>query len=258
MTICLPVKPDWFATEDLGDGVTLITEPDMNPDVRCNMFHVRGTDRDMIVDTGLGLFSLAGSLPWLAERRIICVSSHSHFDHIGATHEFRERLIHPAEADILADPTNDATLATWLFSEMSDAEMFDPVPDAWDRSRYRLYPAPATGLIEDGDVIDLGDRQFTVLHTPGHSPGGIALFEETTGIMIAGDFLYDGDLITNAYHSNMADYHATMRGMREVSPRIVHAGHYASFGLDRYRALIDQFLQDYSDQTQAGPGTPGT
>jgi cation diffusion facilitator CzcD-associated flavoprotein CzcO len=28
---------------------------------------------------------------------------------------------------------------------------------------------------EDGDVIDLGDRQFEVIHTPGHSPGGIAL-----------------------------------------------------------------------------------
>ena len=49
--------------------------------------------------------------------------------------------------------------------------------------------------------IDLGDRAFEVIHTPGHSPGGIALYEPKTGILLSGDIVYDGPLIDDAYHS---------------------------------------------------------
>ena len=68
--------------------------------------------------------------------------------------------------------------------------------------------APATRLLWDGDMVDLGDRQFEVIHTPGHSPGGIALWEAATGVLFSGDIVYDGPLIEDTYHSNAADYHA--------------------------------------------------
>ena len=42
---------------------------------------------------------------------------------------------------------------------------------------------------------------FEVVHTPGHSPGGIGLFERATGIFLSGDVIYDGPLIDDAYHS---------------------------------------------------------
>ena len=57
--------------------------------------------------------------------------------------------------------------------------------------------APATRLIDEGDVIDLGDRIFEVLHTPGHSEGEILLWEAFTGILFSGDMIYDGDLIND-------------------------------------------------------------
>ncbi len=238
---------NWFEAVPMGEGVTLIHEPHVHPFFRCNMFHVRGRYRDMIVDTGLGWFSLTAGLPWLLDRPIVCVSSHTHFDHIGSTHEFAERLVHPAEAEIQADPRPEWTLADPYLVKTPASEIFYDEPEGWDPAKYVIPPAPATGLVEDGDVVDLGDRAFRVVHTPGHSPGGIALLEEATGIMIAGDIIYDGPLVTDCYHSDMDDYRATMRRLRELEPSVVHGGHFESFGLSRYRELIDAFLAEFED-----------
>jgi glyoxylase-like metal-dependent hydrolase (beta-lactamase superfamily II) len=241
----LPVVPhaDWYETIPMSHGVTLIQEPWMPPFFRCNMLHVRGRDRDMLVDTGLGAVSLTGALPWLRERPMLCVSSHTHFDHIGSTHEFAERLVHPAEAHILADPRPEWTLwASYGADPEADRALFTGIPEGWQRTRYRIEPAPATGLLDDGDLVDLGDRRFRVIHTPGHSPGGIALFEEATGVLIAGDILYDGPLVTDTFHSDLGDYARTLRAIRDLPVSVVHGGHFASFGRHRWRELVDDFL----------------
>jgi glyoxylase-like metal-dependent hydrolase (beta-lactamase superfamily II) len=62
--------------------------------------------------------------------------------------------------------------------------------------RYRIRPVPAHRLLAERDVIDLGE----VVHTPGHSPGGIGLIEQTTGVFLSGDIVYNGPLIHDAYH----------------------------------------------------------
>ena len=77
---------------------------------------------------------------------------------------------------------------------------------------------------------------------PGHSPGGIALFEKKTGTLLSGDIVYDGPLIDDAYHSDPSDYLATLARMRDLPVAIVHGGHFPSFGATRYRQLIDEYL----------------
>jgi glyoxylase-like metal-dependent hydrolase (beta-lactamase superfamily II) len=203
------------------------------------MWHVRGRDRSRLFDSGLGVVSLVEQFPWLAARPLLAVMSHTHFDHIGNAHEFAERACHPAEAAILAAPDAVATLA----SRYATLEMFESLPPGgFDPANYRVLPAPATRLVEAGDVIDLGDRHFTVIHVPGHSPGSIALWEAASGVLLSGDAVYDGPLIDDAYHSNAADYRDTMRRMRELPVRVVHGGHYPSFGRDRFRTLIDDYV----------------
>ncbi|TGV95685.1 MBL fold metallo-hydrolase, partial [Mesorhizobium sp. M2E.F.Ca.ET.154.01.1.1] len=49
--------PDWYETIRMADGVTLIHEPWIKPFFRCNIWHVRGRDRDLLFDSGLGHFS---------------------------------------------------------------------------------------------------------------------------------------------------------------------------------------------------------
>lgn len=230
---------DWYRVERLAHGVTHIEERWIKPFYRCNIWHVRGRECDLLVDSGLGSVSLVAAFPWLLERPLLALASHAHFDHIGNHHEFRRRAIHSAEAGVLANPDAHATLA----DRYATLDMFDKLPpDGFDPAAYRVLPAPATRIVEAGDVIDLGDRRFTVLHVPGHSPGSIALWEERTGVLFSGDAVYDGPLVDDAFHSDVPAYLDTMRRLRELPVEVVHGGHFASFGRQRYRQLIDEYI----------------
>jgi glyoxylase-like metal-dependent hydrolase (beta-lactamase superfamily II) len=229
---------EWYETITMGEGVTLIHEPWIKPFYRCNIWHVRGRERDLLFDTGLGHFSLIRYVSLVTERAVMCIASHTHFDHIGCHHEFSDRRVHPAEAHILADPRNELTLADRYATD----EMFERLPEGWRSGGYRVVPAPAGRTIENGDIVDLGDRAFEVIHTPGHSPGGIGLFERATGVFLSGDVIYDGPLIDDAYHSDRAMYAQSMERLETLPVSVVHGGHFPSFGPQRFREIIVEYL----------------
>lgn len=236
---------DWYATAPMGDGVTLIGEPFVKPFYRCNMWHVRGRDRDLLIDTGMGVVPLRRWVPLVTERPLTAVASHTHFDHIGAHHEFPDRLAHPAEAEILADPTRAATLADPYVTD----DIFDRLPpEPFMAATYAVRGAPATRLVEDGDAIDLGDRRFEVIHTPGHSPGGIALWEAASGILFSGDIVYDGLLIEDTYHSDALDYRTSMARLRDLPVRIVHGGHFPSYDGARHLDIVRAWFAAHDGQ----------
>ncbi len=229
---------DWYRIRRLGDGVTLIDEPWIHEYYRCNIWHVCGRDRDMLVDTGMGVVSLRSQVPLVTERPLSAVASHTHYDHIGCHHEFADRVVHRDEAGLLAGPTRQNTLAEWV-----NDTIFDRLPPApYLSTTYTVRNAPATRIVADGDVIDLGDRHFEVIHTPGHSPGGIALWDAATGVLFSGDIHYDGPLGDDLYHSDPADYFRSMKRLLEIPVHVVHAGHYPSFGAERHRELILAWL----------------
>lgn len=230
---------EWYRSVALEDGVTHLFEPYINPFYRCNIWHVAGRDGSLLFDSGLGAVSLLGQYPWLEHGPLVVIASHTHFDHVGGHHEFAVRAVHSSEAHILAAPNRDNTVAT----RYATLAMFEKLPpDGFDAAGYAVRAAPATRLLEAGDVIDLGDRHFEVLHVPGHSPGSIALWESARSILFAGDAVYDGELVDDAYHSNPEDYLETMRRLRGLPVRVVHAGHYPSFGRRRFLELIDDYV----------------
>ena len=232
----------WYEVIPLADGVTHIHEPHILPFYRCNIWHVRGRDRDLLIDSGMGVVSLRAQVAQLAERPVLALASHTHFDHIGNHHEFSERLVHGAEAGLLARPSRPGTLADIYVKD----EIFTMLPPGgWHSEDYEVTPAPATRLIAEGEAIDLGDRHFEVLHLPGHSPGSIGLWEKATGIFFSGDAIYDGPLIEDCYHSDIDDYVRTMRRVHELPATIVHGGHFPSFGRERLRILADAFLRKH-------------
>ena len=238
---------DWWRVRSVGDGVTWIDEPHIREFYRCNLWHVRGRDGDMLVDSGMGVVSLRQWVPLVTKRPVQAVASHSHFDHIGCHHEFDCRLCHQAEADLLANPTRANTLADPYVTD----EIFTALPpDTYLSTTYAVKSAPATRMLVDGDIIDLGDRHFEVIHTPGHSPGGIALWEAASGILFSGDITYDGPLIEDTYHANAIDYHRSMVRLYDLPVRIVHGGHFKSFDRTRHREIIADWLQ--SKETARG------
>src|SRR5580658_2458745 len=110
-------------------------------------------------------------------------------------------------------------------------------------SQFRCPPAPATRLVQEGDVIDLGDRVFEVLHLPGHSPGSIGLWEAATQTLFSGDAVYDGPLLDEIPGSDIAAYCRTMERLAGLPVRVVHGGHDPSFDGARLRQLARAYLE---------------
>lgn len=231
---------NWFEAKDMGYGITLIQESFMDPAVGCNIWHIRGKKRDIIFDSGSGLVSLKKSFPRLFKRPIICVSSHTHFDHIGGSYEFENRRMHKAEAHIIAIPTRENTTVDGYM----DYSLFSALPfDGFDPDTYQVRPAPPTCLLKDADTIDLGNRILEVLHLPGHSPGTIGLYDPDRKILFSSDAIYDGKLYDDVYHSDIPAFIDTMKRLLTLPVSQVHGGHYNSFNQPRMHALIYSYIQ---------------
>ena len=231
---------DWWRVRSVGDGVTWIDEPHVREFYRCNVWHVRGRDRDMLVDSGMGVVSLREWVPLVTERPLEAVASHTHFDHVGCHHEFPCRSCHGAEAHLLRAPTRENTFADKYVTD----DIFTSMPPApYVSATYAVQAAPATRLLWDGDVVDLGDRRFEVIHTPGHSPGGIALWEAATGVLFSGDIVYDGELIEGTSAQEQAQYIRSMERLLALPVRVVHGGHFPSYSGERHRTIIREWLE---------------
>lgn len=250
----LSVAERWFEFDRISDDITRIWEPYTTRLMQCNIWHVRGRDRDLLVDTGFGVASLHQAARQLFNKPLSAVATHAHLDHVGSLHEFPERIIHRAEAHELDADSEPFS----LIREDHPRAMIDMI----ERAGYPLGPtfitalplanfsltefsraaAPATRLVEEGDVIDLGNRVFEVLHLPGHSPGSIGLWEAATATLFSGDAIYDGPLLDELPGSSIPVYLNTMRRLESLPARVVHAGHDPSFDGARLRALARAYL----------------
>lgn len=251
----MPVADRWFDLQPLDDGITLLTEPHVIRLMRCNIWHVRGKDRDLFIDTGMGVASLVDAAQELLDKPVTAVATHGHGDHIGSHHEFDDVLAHPAEADSLEHGTLQTLdpIVAWGTEEVeslrragydtSPRYFVTALPAGVALESFVQKPARVTGLIEDGDVVDLGDRHFEVLHLPGHSPGSIGLWEASTGILFSGDAIYDGPLLDESHDSNIEQYCTTMERLLTLPVTAVHGGHDPSFGLERLRHIALTYLR---------------
>lgn len=257
MSLSLPVRSPWFSVAAAAPGVTRITEPGAHRLMRANVFLIEGRDRAVLFDSGLGVADLAGLVHSLTDKPLVVVASHTHLDHIGAHHQFAgaEILVHPAEADALArpDPADSlsfaqfgapavATLAALGFD--TGGPLLEAVPaEGFDVAGFRATGIRPTRLVEEGDTIDLGDRVLTVLHLPGHSPGGIGLLDPAGDALFAGDAVYEGTLIDSLPGGSIPAYRATMARLADLPVAVVHGGHNGPFGRDRLKALAAGYLE---------------
>jgi hydroxyacylglutathione hydrolase len=105
------------------------------------------------------------------------INTHGHFDHVGANAALQEATgapiaIHQADADMLSQPSAEA-----LFF-----------------SGGQLKPSRAAILLKEDDILEFGTLQLKVLHTPGHTLGGICLVLQNEPIVYVGDTLFAGSI----------------------------------------------------------------
>lgn len=212
---------DWFEVREFDDGVVGIGEPGHSEDVKSYL--VRGRDRALLVDTGTGIGDIRAVVESLTDRSVLLVNSHGHWDHIGGDWRFDPVWIHRAEADLPPAGVPNARMK----GRISPEHLSRPLPPGVDPETFAIPPAAVGRVLDGGEVVDLGDRRFVVVLTPGHSPGGITLVEERTGIAIVGDALYAGPLYGHLEGSDPAVYRETLRWLAELAPglRAIYPGH---------------------------------
>jgi hydroxyacylglutathione hydrolase len=141
----------------------------------CFILGCEKTNEAVVIDPGDEANRILSGLQKKALQLKYIINTHGHFDHVGGNKALKEKteapiLIHRAEAPMLAHLADSA--AVWgMHIENS------PAPDR---------------LLEDGDQITFGEITLEVIHTPGHSPGGISLY--TPKDLFVGDTLFAGSI----------------------------------------------------------------
>jgi hydroxyacylglutathione hydrolase len=137
---------------------------------------------------------------------IVC--THAHFDHVGAVPDLKKEtgaklVIHRDELEIYKSTKDQAAIWGYELDPLPEPDMF----------------------VSEGDKIEVGDLKFEILHTPGHSPGGICLYGE--GILITGDTLFAGSVgRTDFYGGDMEKLKRSFRRLLSLSDKIkVLPGH---------------------------------
>ena len=144
----------------------------------CYIVHVEGERGCWVVDAGFGPQPMIEYIAEHGLEPVQAVQTHAHVDHIAGLNDLRDRwpqmgiLIHPAEREFLTDTILNLSAAAG-------------VP---------IVAPQATGSIEHGQRLDLDGRTFEVRHTPGHSPGGITLYNPDDRVAIVGDALFAGSI----------------------------------------------------------------
>jgi glyoxylase-like metal-dependent hydrolase (beta-lactamase superfamily II) len=243
----LPVAEGWFRQSVAGGGVTLFVERYIDELLESNVWHVRGRDRDLLVDTANGIGALRPFVdPLTSGRPLVAVATHGHFDHSGGLHEFDDRRCHPHDEADVREPFrlrlrredfDDDTVDMYAYYDY-------PVPDLviralpaadFDVAGWTTPGAEPTSLVAEGDVVDLGDRAFEVLHTPGHTAGSISLWESESGTLFSGDAIYVGDRLS---WDDREAFLRSLERIRRLPVEVVHAGHGRTFGREDLHATI--------------------
>lgn len=184
-------------------------------------------------------------MPELFAHNLIAVLTHGHLDHAGGAAEFADVRLHPGDAVATVATLDAAELLSGLGAppeECLPTWLVDAVPhEGWHPRDYRIT-APDVRPLAEGDVLDLGDLSFVVLHTPGHTPGEIALWDESAGELVTGDLVYDDVLLDDLRESDRAAYADSLRRLLDLDVRIVRPGHGASFDGDRLREIVHDHL----------------
>jgi hydroxyacylglutathione hydrolase len=136
----------------------------------CYIVGSESSKEGMIIDPGADAGKILAGVRDLGLDIKTILITHGHIDHVSALKEVKEAtgaetLIHADDARALQDGRQAMMLGA-------------------------SYPvSPPDRLLKDGDSVDVGELHFTVLHTPGHSPGGICLAGE--GVVFSGDTLFN-------------------------------------------------------------------
>ncbi len=175
------------------------------------------TGESVLIDPGAEPDALSDMLR--GTRPVAILLTHTHPDHIGALAEMRARL---PEVPVMVYPG----------PHFENAEI------------------PAEHLLQDGDMVRVGEHWVSIVHTPGHVPDEICIVFQDDVRVIVGDTIFDGG---PGATKSAEDFRTTRGTLHDVilhwpDETICYPGHGAAFRLGNIRQAIERFLNtDYGE-----------
>jgi len=146
-------------------------------EVNCYILGDEVTKEAVVIDPGGDEDEILEVLNYNKFNLKLIIDTHGHFDHVDANLPLKEATgakiaIHEADAQMLAQPSAEAMFFTGNRLRLSQADI----------------------LLKEGDILTFGQYRLKVLHTPGHTPGGISLVLEDHTYVYVGDLLFAGSI----------------------------------------------------------------
>ncbi len=185
-------------------------------EVENNVWLVGNDDQVLVVDAA---HDAAPIIDALGDRALLLiVSTHGHNDHINAAEELAQRTgapvaLHPDDAALWAN----------------------------------FYPRrPPDRPLADGELLPVGEHRLRVIHTPGHSPGGVCLHDAEAEVLFSGDTLFRGG--PGATGRSFTSFPTIIESIRTrllvLAPdTIVHPGHGADTTIGAEAPHLDEWIE---------------
>lgn len=177
---------------------------------------IEGEQR-VLVDTGFGavvrqeILAMGGA--------DVIINTHYHFDHTYGNRYFPQAEIWAHPIDALAIQSREVFELFTGFGKIGEIPGKDTFPGG-------MQQREVAKELRDGDILDFGALKLQVLHTPGHTPGHISLYEPEHSILFAGDIDLSsfGPWYGNA-QSNLEDFEASIERLIKLGPKVLVTSH---------------------------------
>lgn len=180
----------WFTIETIDSTTIAISE--YGHWERVHSYLVVGSESAVLIDTGLGIGNIKEIVDELTNLPVKVITTHVHWDHIGGHKYFKDIYVHKEDSKWLREGL-PIPLEAVKSNLLKEPFLHEP-PKGFNIDEYNIFTGEPSLELMDKDIIDLGDRKLQVLHTPGHSPGHICIYEKERGYIFTGDLVYEGVL----------------------------------------------------------------
>ena len=189
---------DWFHVIRIDSGTYALSEPKY---WQANVSYLLlGTRRALLFDTGPGLYSIRDVVRSITSLPVTVIPSHLHFDHVGRIAEFSDIALIDLDA---------------LRQEVKNGILTEPPTQYLLQTEYHI---PVNRWLKDREVIDLGDRQITVVSTPGHTPESVSLLDPSHRRLFSGDLVNREVSLLNVPGSDLNQALGSLREIARLAP----------------------------------------